>query len=181
MKYLFIIICTIFISCQSTDYLEDKLSTLDDRIKQLENEKTEPIEPVEPVLDESQNVLEKFENPIDLIKSYYSIQGTGPNFSMRGIFWDRNRDEILESLELVEIFEKNNVGLAFLRFSVGLKIFRKVEWIKKYDNNYWCLAGYISTFSYEQFGTEIGFANWIKEMDDKANKWKAESAEIYID
>lgn len=88
-------------------------------------------------------------------------------------------DEVLETLEITEVREGlddsgNTVSAAFLRYSIGTKVFRDVLWFHKIGNRYARTGHRPSTYSDE----EDWGANALK-IAEEADTWEENSATWY--
>ena len=164
-----------YIGCQNSNTLDQRIIKLEQKIDLIEKSQID-------LLKEHQNAQKRYERPIDLIKHIYSERWTNKKgLYLEGLFWDTYREEILRTLEIVELNEENNIGIAFIRYSIGTKVFRTTEWLKKYDGKYWCSGVLISSYNFDDYGSPQGFESWLKSMERKESKWNAESAKRYAD
>lgn len=90
-----------------------------------------------------------------------------------------NCDEVLETLEIAEVREGlddsgNTVSAAFLRYSIGTKVFRDVLWFRQVGDRYARTRNRPGTYSDEE--------DWSAEalrIAEEADTWEENSAEWY--
>ena len=88
-------------------------------------------------------------------------------------------DEVLETLEITEVREGlddggNAVSAAFLRYSIGTKIFRDVLWFRQIGDRYAQTGDRPSTYSDEE-----DWSAKALEIAEEADTWEDNSAEWY--
>lgn len=93
--------------------------------------------------------------------------------SALGIFRYKNCSEIQETLEVTDVRSAEGVTGAFLRYSVGTKVFRDVFWLRKINGRYARIfRNYPNTYS----------DNWgesAQSLREDADSWEGESANWY--
>lgn len=108
---------------------------------------------------------------------YYSYAGEDTVYigSPGTMYRWKNRKEIQDTYEIVEVDSVSDVAVAFIRYSVGSNIFRDVEWGERYDG-YW-----FSRSSY--FGTNTRFTDEeeerITDLRGRAVEWVDNGATIW--
>jgi hypothetical protein len=95
-------------------------------------------------------------------------------------FFEDNRDEILETFEVVDTLKLKNKGAALVRFSVGSDIYRSAIWVRKIDNS-WLPS---NNQGFSEYSTEYELMN--DRMQSKADaiikkvdKWEEESQDAW--
>ena len=121
-----------------------------------------------------------FETPAAFIQYNYEMSCKFPGGSVENYFKYHNRNEILKTLEVVKVQTNGVLAVAFVRYSVGTKIFRETEWLRKVDGRYW-----FSTYLYKSMAETSKDpvlkqnGKWIEEMEMQIENWEAESAIKY--
>ncbi len=89
----------------------------------------------------------------------------------RVAFVQAHRDEMLKTLEVVETKESANIGVAFIRYSVGTKMYRKGIWMRKVDGNWRvCQSQYFSTYGDDPF--KDGKPDDAKKLIERVDEWE---------
>ena len=128
-------------------------------------------------LDTINPELARYDSPKELLSKYYEILYSWSQLEDNAYFYRINRAEILNNLEIVELVEKENVAIAFIRYSVGTKIFRDAIWLRKVENKYWYIISYVSKYTAEDDSYLKDKMEWVEEMLEKENNWEENSAE----
>jgi len=77
----------------------------------------------------------------------------------------------MNNLEVVNVFESGDYGIAFFRYSIGADIFREAYWTGKV-NGRWYWIPYLSEYSDNKPKDE----EWLKKMTKKKEIWEEASA-----
>ena len=89
-------------------------------------------------------------------------------------FVRQHRDEMLRTLEIVEVVETEKMGAAFVRYSVGAHIYRKGIWMRKVDGSWRVLlTQYISSFGDDPF--RDGKPQEAKKLIKRVEEWEKDS------
>ena len=117
---------------------------------------------------------------------WLSKQDVSVLLDANSVFAYLNLDEIQKTLEVVEFHEDGDLGIAFYRYSVGTRVFRKTLWLRNMGG-YWFRSGvYISLYTsnipeYKSTQPNWKFRrwDWLIEMKKKEEDWKNDSTEIW--
>ena len=89
-------------------------------------------------------------------------------------FLRRHRDEMLQTLEVVETAETDNVAVGFVRYSIGATIYRDAVWMRRIDGQ-WQPAWnqYFSEYEDDPFGD--GKPDNAKALIKRVSEWEKQS------
>lgn len=97
-------------------------------------------------------------------------------------FLHENRDEILNTLEVVEEVDRGFYGVVFVRYSVGVDIFREAIYLKKYGPEWMYTEDqyyYYSEYTDEgQDPFKDGKGSEAKTLIERVEKWVTDGATI---
>lgn len=140
MKFFLLLLSLIFLSCNSV----------------TSNEKT---------------IYEAGNTPLETIKSMYkSYDEAHALFNLQDYYMNKNLDDVLESLEVVETVDHTlehgeTLNLVFYKFYVGTTMFRDVEHLIERDGKYYRSYHYIGGYDSEQSE---------KDLAEKIKEWKTD-------
>lgn len=94
----------------------------------------------------------------------------------RMLFLKAHRDEMVKTLEAVDFADDGNIGVAFMRYTVGSKVYRESIWMRKMDAK-WTASSrqYYSTISDDPFGD--GKPADAKKLISRADEWEKDAKE----
>ena len=120
-----------------------------------------------------------YDDPATMIRKVYENVHRYPDFGAEAYFMYRNRSEVLKTLEIVDVPTNGDLAVAFLRFSVGTRVFRDTHWLRKVDGQYWFIT-YVSKYGAESEDPNyIQKAEWIAAMEKRKEEWEKGSAAKY--
>ncbi len=111
------------------------------------------------------------QDPGEAVKAYVSFQARGEIVGQaESAYLTENGSEIMNTLEIAEVDESERHCAVFYRYSIGAKIFRKVEYLMKVEDK-WYLA-----FDWEYSDNKPADSEWSSEVMKKAEEWVKDSA-----
>jgi hypothetical protein len=84
-------------------------------------------------------------------------------------FLRAHRDEMLKTLEIVDVTQTDKIAVAFVRYSVGSNVYREGVWMRRVDGRWRvCSSQYFSSFGDDPFndGKPDEAKKLIKRLDD---------------
>lgn len=111
------------------------------------------------------------------VRSYAATAWCGEGLSgavlyqASSIYRYENCEEVQETLEITDVRSAGAVTAAFLRYSIGTKVFRKALWFRKVGDKYAVTGDRPMTYSDEE-----DWSSEAIELAEEADKWKKESA-----
>jgi hypothetical protein len=86
-----------------------------------------------------------------------------------------HRDEMVKSLEVVEIVETEKIAVALVRYSIGLSVYRDRVWMRRVDGRWFASVAYFSEYAEDPFGD--GKPDEAKALIKRVEAWEKASAE----
>lgn len=133
--------------------------------------------------------------PLLAIRAVYnyewlSKQDVSVLLDANSVFAYLNLDEIQKTLEVVEFHEDGDLGIAFYRYSVGTRVFRKTLWLRNIGGYWFQSHVYVTSYPGISKSTEdllkstqpswkLRRWDWLIEMKKKEEDWKNDSTEIW--
>ena len=90
-------------------------------------------------------------------------------------FWNMHGDEILKTVEVVEVNEQNGVAVAFKRHTIGAKVFRQHLWLRKVENK-WFVIPFVSEHGDKDETWYKARSEWMASQFKKIKDWEHDSA-----
>lgn len=87
------------------------------------------------------------------------------------IYRYENCEEVQETLEITDVRNAGEVTAAFLRYSIGTKVFREALWFRQVEERYALSRDRPTTYS-----DEDDWSRAALELAEEADKWEEESA-----
>ena len=101
-----------------------------------------------------------------------------PRWDGTDAFFAKHRNELKTNVEIVNLFETDGVGIAFVRSSAHGRKFQFCIWLRKADE-VWREVGYLSAYSVsdDPFRGKWIERNekWLAEMSSKKKEWEKQS------
>jgi hypothetical protein len=107
--------------------------------------------------------------PSETVRRMYDKTTRG-YYNAQQAYRTKNRNEILETLEIADSQERGEWAIVFVRYSIGTDIHRKAHWLRQVDGA-WYDDFY---FRAEDVGSGTDDAEWFTEMSAKRNEWDDE-------